>query len=317
LVALIGGSLLAAPTATAGVPECEPRTWGIEPSTDVGSEGDEFRGVTGVAEDDVWAVGTFQRRTGQSAPLIQHWDGVGWTRTAVPDDLVGSLDEADASATDDVWAVGSRITDVQASRAVAFHWEGAGWTRATVGKPEPGSLVSTVFTDVVAIAPGDAWAVGRWSSVPDAEPSPLIEHWDGETWTVAEAPVFDRWTQLRSVAASGPNDVWAVGDTEVLVGDILVQRAIFEHWNGRRWTVVASPLAARKLPYTLESVDARTRSDAWATGQLTHRTWTETISFHWDGDAWTEVPTPAPSDSLQLLTSVAIVGRDRVWAGGG
>jgi hypothetical protein len=40
------------------------------------------------------------------------------------------------------------------------------------------------------------------------------------------------------------------------------------------------------------------------------------ISFHWDGYRWTEVPIVDPSDELQLLASVATVGRDHAIAVG-
>jgi hypothetical protein len=117
------------------------------------------------------------------------------------------------------------------------------------------------------------------------------------------------------VSASGPGDVWAVGNTEVRVGDALVERALFEHWDGAAWQVASTPFVSRRAPFTLERVDVRSPSDAWAVGEITRARSIHGLSFHWDGERWTEVPTVNPSDTV-FLAGVAIASRHRVFAVG-
>jgi hypothetical protein len=179
-----------------------------------------------------------------------------------------------------------------------------------------GPFVSTVLTEVEALGPDDGWAVGYWSSVPDAPPSPLIEHWDGRRWEVVESPELGTWSELHGVAGTGSDDVWAVGNTEVMVGADLVERALIEHWDGTAWRLVRAPFVARRSPFTLESVDVRSPADAWAVGQMTRPTAVVTIPFHWDGVRWAQVPTVNPSEQFQLLGGVAVAFRNKVGAVG-
>ena len=58
--------------------------------------------------------------------------------------------------------------------------------------------------------PHNAWAVG--STVTDSASQPLIEHWDGTSWTIipsaGERPGLNA---LTAVAARTATDIWAVG----------------------------------------------------------------------------------------------------------
>ena len=303
-------------SASAGPAGCEPASWSLVRSGNGGPEGDSLRAVTVISRKDAWAVGvTIDPATGTNRPITHHWDGMAWSVVASPTGIIGSFMGVDAAATDDVWAVGSRLNAVQGSSAVAMHWDGETWDRVRVPKPEPGRYVSSVLTDVEAVASDDVWAVGYWSAVPDAPPSPLIEHWDGTGWASVGSPDLGTWSELHGVAASRPDDVWAVGNTEIRVGDAFVERALFEHWDGSAWTVVPTPFVARRAPFTLESVDARSARDAWAVGEITRPRSIQGLSFRWDGERWTQVPTVNPSDTV-FLAGVAIASRDRVYAVG-
>lgn len=300
----------------AGATECERGSWHLVRSANRGPADNWLRAVTAISRKDAWAVGGYtDAATGSGRLLTEHWDGSSWAVVPALPRVVGSLLGVDAVATDDVWAVGSSLSAVQASAAVAAHWNGEVWVRARVPKPEPGRFVSTVLTDVEAVGSDDVWAVGYWSAVPDAPPSPLIVHWDGTGWTSVDSPALGTWSEFHGVSASGPGDVWAVGNTEVRVGGDLVERALFERWDGAAWEVVPTPFVARRAPFTLESVDVRSPMEAWAVGVITRVGSIESLSFHRNGAGWTEVPTVNPSTTV-FLAGVAIASRDRVFAVG-
>ncbi|HEX4941696.1 MAG TPA: hypothetical protein VFW51_04105 [Actinomycetota bacterium] len=315
-VMLVLAIVTGVPMSAAGATGCERASWALVRSANRGPADNSLRSVTTITGSDAWAVGvSSDPSTGSSRLLTQHWDGSAWAVVPAATGIVGSLLGVDAVATDDVWAVGSALNAVQGSTAVAVHWDGDSWVRVRVPKPEPGRFVSTVLTDVEAVRSDDVWAVGYWSTVPDAPPSPLIVHWDGTAWASIDSPALGTWSELQGVSASGPDDVWAVGNTEVRVGDAFVERALFEHWDGAAWQVVSTTLVARRAPFTLESVDVRSPRDAWAVGEITRARSIRSLSFHWDGARWTEVPTVNPSDTV-FLAGVAISSRDRVYAVG-
>jgi hypothetical protein len=66
---------------------------------------------------------------------------------------------------------------------------------------------------VAATSPNNAWAVGYYiTSVPDREQKTLIEHWDGSAWSQVPSPnSSDTFNVLNGVAATSPNNAWAVG----------------------------------------------------------------------------------------------------------
>jgi hypothetical protein len=69
------------------------------------------------------------------------------------------------------------------------------------------------LSDVAGLSAGDAWAVGQRNAWDMWRNRGVIMHWNGASW--AEIPIRGDATgasHLRSVAASSPGEVWAVGD---------------------------------------------------------------------------------------------------------
>ena len=64
---------------------------------------------------------------------------------------------------------------------------------------------------------------------------PLIEHWDGTSWSVVSSPNLTQGGFLSAVTAISTNNVWAVGEDDNLSVDLV------EHWDGTSWSVVSSP----------------------------------------------------------------------------
>lgn len=291
--------------------------WRILPTANAGKQGNDLRGMAALSPTDAWAVGSsFDEAQGATVPMAQHWDGAGWTLVPVASDAPGGLSAVGGSSSTDVWAVGY-ASSPNGAEGLIEHWDGDSWEVVEAPAP-PGTYVNTIFTDVLALAPDDAWAVGRWSIVPDAPPRPLIERWNGEAWQIVDAPEFDTWTELYAVSGTGPDDVWAVGNTEVFVADAWVERALIEHWDGEAWSVYTLPAGTKHRfdASNLEDVVAISPSDVWAVGEVTTARRTRNLSLHFDGEAWTRVPVANPSDDAQMLAGVAALAGGRVFAVG-
>jgi hypothetical protein len=203
-------------------------------------------GVDSASNEDVWVVGnvTTQYPT-NNLPLVLRWRGGSWdlveTVTLRPQTEYpyaargGFLYEVDALNPDDIWAVGQAVgfgDGGATSVPLAAHWDGSDWTDVEVPRV---ANRHHQLNDVVAIAPDDVWAVGDYRNVAGAFHA-ITYHWDGTQWSHIPSPIEDvSDSGLDDVAATGPNDVWAIGgapDTGVLL----------MHWDGSQWSLVQPPL---------------------------------------------------------------------------
>jgi hypothetical protein len=172
---------------------------------------------------------------------------------------------------------------------------------------------------VSAASATDVWAVGDFVSRSGAQEA-LIEHSAGQTWKKFPSPgLAGRNGTLRSgltgVAAVSATDVWAVGWRQLKPGH---QVALAEHFNGQRWTVVASP-GTGGGPSILLAVSATSATDVWAVGDASPAAGgpaTATLIEHWNGTGWTRVASPSPSPATDVLPSVSADSPTDAWAAG-
>jgi hypothetical protein len=124
---------------------------------------------------------------------------------------------------------------------LAEHWDGASWSVVPTQTAASRFTESSQFYGVAAIASSDVWAVGQSRSLNGTNWIPVAEHYDGTTWTVTPTPALPGTSsQFDAVAATGPDDVWAVG-TSSDVGHYPLATTLVEHWDGHTWSVIASP----------------------------------------------------------------------------
>lgn len=246
--------------------------------------GASLAAVAGAAASDVWAAG---RAAGQ--PLLEHWDGQRWSIVdfpsapgttprsggggggAVRQQGSGELTSLSVVAADDVWAAGETI-DARHSRTLVAHWDGAAWT--VVPSPTPGQQQLAHLSGISAAGPSDVWAVGDYAA--GTALLPLIEHWDGESWTEVEAPhLTGHLRKLTAVTARSGDDAWAVG----LRGG----KTVILHWDGESWTQVKAPPGGDGS--YLSGVDADAADDAGAVGADFAGGY-RPLFEHWDGIMW-------------------------------
>jgi hypothetical protein len=130
-------------------------------------------------------------------------------------------------------------------------------------------------------------------------------------WDRVRAPVGTLPSQLRGVQAFSPTNVWTVG--------IQGTRTLIEHWNGTAFTVVPSPNVPDRNNW-LEDVDGVAPNDVWAVGHADSQSFvgSKSLAEHWDGSAWTIVPTPnaGSGTTVNNLYGVDAVGPANAWAVG-
>ena len=242
----------------------------------------------------------------------------GWETAQLPEPpgaIDVSISAISGTSQDDIWAVGQYVwappgyspepLSLGPSQTTAYplveHWDGDGWSIVpTADIPESGPMRGAGFVDVAAIAPDDVWAVGS-GPTPSGD---LIEHWDGETWSLVHIPNETENDILRAVGGSGPDDVWAVGNANETT-------TLIKHWDGNSWSVVPTPNVGNR-ENQLWNVAALTSNDAWAVGAA----WDRTLVLHWDGRVWSVVPSPNDDRPRTMLYGVDARSPDDAWAVG-
>jgi hypothetical protein len=164
-----------------------------------------------------------------------------------------------------------------------------------------------------AIGPNDIWAVGDSENATSFDQS-LAEHWNGSVWTFVPTPNFGTFdNDFNGVSALSTTDVWVVGDYATnSTATALVATAL--HWNGSAWTSYSftpSPLA------TLLAVTALSTTNVWAVGTYSiANIGNATLIVHWDGTAWSLIPSPNPSSFDSELFAVSAWSAADIWAVG-
>jgi hypothetical protein len=128
---------------------------------------------------------------------------------------------------------------------LAEHWNGTSWTLDSMPLPPSSGqpLASTGDTTGVSCTAATACtAVGNWE--PNAgESQPLAERWDGSSWTPQTAADpsssnANAGASLGEVSCTSATACNAVGGQSP---DGTGGQTLAEHWNGTKWTIVATP----------------------------------------------------------------------------
>ena len=133
--------------------------------------------------------------------------------------------ELSAPSATDMWGVGVGFTNTGIKKNLAWHWNGTRWSVMFM------SLASGP-TAVAATSPSNVWAVGSVTINGFGKMATWSAHWNGTSWarvptpqpTVSDDVLFD-------VAAAGPRNVWAVGETNATH----LHHTLILHWNGSSW----------------------------------------------------------------------------------
>ncbi|HMA32876.1 MAG TPA: hypothetical protein VKY74_00240, partial [Chloroflexia bacterium] len=199
----------------------------------------------------------------------------GWATT------LGSVYHWDGTA----WAADSGISNLllmgltaAAGQTWATGPDASIWRRGTDGvwHQEFGKPSHDELMDVATLSPDDAWAVGS---------SGAILHFTAGTWTPVPGPAN---VGLNALQMLSPTDGYAVGSAIL-------------HWDGLRWTQVATPTAGTALT----AVAMSSSGNGWAVGS-------GAIMWRATGGVWRQVASPTGGD----FHAVALDSPTHGWAAG-
>src|ERR1700733_10927364 len=102
------------------------------------------------------------------------------------------------------------------------------WQVQTTANPQAMALTDTVFSSVSASGPDEAWGVGAHSNR-QASDHPLVEHWNGTSWTKISVPnPVGQQATLSGVDDLSPSNAGAVGQSGP--SGRVHERTLIEHW---------------------------------------------------------------------------------------
>jgi hypothetical protein len=302
-------------------PDTKSSEWSIVSSPNVeppdGVYDDVLYALSGVATNDIWTVGNVccypgSRSHSFNRALIEHWNGSKWkvvpfAKDEPADTYLFGVAQVSHS---DVWAVGKGLfSGSQFLQPLFEHWNGKKWSLVQI----PDIMYGGEMYSAVALSSDNVWAAG------DAEFEAATEHWNGKSWSFVPGYSYGV-TSLRSIAASGPDDIWAVGEA---YGSSDSPSVFTEHWNGSEWSYY--PAVDKFFASGFYGVADLSPTDVWAVGYenpsaYSYRDVPQTLIEHWDGYGWNLVPSPNKNPKAYLLTNwlFGVAGRSAsdVWAVG-
>ena len=284
-------------------------SWQISSSaTPTGALASGLSGITAISQNNVWAVGSIATTAdGSSQPLTEHWNGVTWQ--FIPNAVLpasGNLAGVAAVSAHNIWAVGSSNNGT-----LIEHWDGSSWS--VVLSPNPGAN-GNLLEGVAAISARDIWAAGSSFDSNFAE-LPLIEHWDGSSWSVVSIPTPGSFTRLTGVTAFSSHDAWVVGS---FFDNMDTEQALVEHWNGSSWQAITGLNPVGSPGSFLQGVAAVSHKDVWAIGSTNPPGGgtLQTLIEHWNGSSWQIVSSPNFPGYSELESVAAVPYDEDVWTVG-
>ncbi|MED7925558.1 hypothetical protein SMD20_14995 [Nonomuraea sp. LP-02] len=172
------------------------------------------------------------------------------------------------------------------------------------------------LSDVLAVSSGDVWAVGQQQIWDVWKNRGTIRHWDGSQWSEVAIRDATAAGNLRSLAAAGPSDVWAVGDSHdglpyLAHGDVTgfdrvrPQGLRSGDWlggvdaKGTKVVAVGSRekrglvLTGQNGTWTVQQLKDKGALYAVAGGFAVGDTGTEPLIAHYSGGTWKPMPLPS------------------------
>jgi hypothetical protein len=261
-------------------------SWKRAPSADAAGS---LTGVGVSSAANAWAVGS---GSGPGKALILHWNGTSWQQVPSPS-LNGNVSLTSVAVTSgrDAWAVGSVSAGTSPAASLILRWNGTAWQPVPSPSPSEGKY-GNALADVAATSATNAWAVGCTDGCPVGG-TPLIERWNGISWTQVAAPTTPYALYNLTGVAATATSAWTVGGG----GPITSEGAATAHWNGHSWTLSHGISGAG-----LTAVTATSATSAWAVGGTASG---HTLILRWNGQTWNGTAGQLPSAAAPASSAVS------------
>jgi hypothetical protein len=259
------------------------------------------------------AVGDYsgeQNNTTIRRPLAELWNGSKWSvqNAAAPSgaNLRGSgLSSVACPTTSACVAVGA-LKIKSMNHPLVERWNGSAWTIQS-SPALPGIDVGELL-GVSCRSTSDCTASG-WYGVSSNVRRPLVEHWNGSTWTIRAAAIpAQNLSQLDAIACPSATSCVAVGYSQKNFYEH--ESIVVERWNGTSWKLQSTPSGGYDSSHLLD-ITCASISDCNAAGAgHSPQGHTDAIVEHWNGTGWSlqRMPSAPHLDSASLSAITCVAG---------
>jgi hypothetical protein len=249
----------------------------------------QLLGVTSVPHSsDLWTFGA----TGGDGTKFQYFIGrrhAGrWKRLKAPGvgGSYGQINVIDAGSSGTVWLGGNReAAGIQDGPSI-WRWNGRKFVAEKLPKMQTGEATPTYIS---ASSATNAWATGGLY-LPNNDIIAL--HWNGHKWDSVATP---NNAGLGPVATSGPTSAFAIS------------AGMFEHWNGKVWSVDGTQPAGVQL----NAIATSSAKLAYAVGF--NSTTDKPVIMRFNGTNWSAAALSKNVTGTDQLENVTMHGRT-AWA---
>lgn len=321
---VVGGATLATLLLVRGAPPSRSASpgsaavpaWSTLVTPKLGGRTD-LRSVACVSSSSCVAVGS-SGSAGLPTALVESWDGRAWSVARSESRGVDSWLNAAACPTAG-WCVAvggdspTGDSDNPLDQTLVEVLSGTRWS--VIPSPTPGTGDQSDLQSVACVSPTFCMAVGSFSRVSnpyDPEVKPLIEMWDGSSWTALAdgGAELGRQSVLQSVVCMATISCIAVGSSSSIAatGDS-VGHALVERWDGTSWRMVPTPSGGLGTKSSLESVSCPAANSCVAAGSFTssdgRTSMDRTLVERWEGGTWSIVASPNQGTEPSALRSIS------------
>ena len=194
----------------------------------------------------------------------------------------------------------------------------SGWYVATV----PGTGADDVLLGSTCANALQCWSVGITLNLGgnQSSPIPLVEAWNGSTWTRVPLPLpGGEGGGLFDASCVNGSDCWAVG-AAVATGSGNPTGTLIEQWNGTSWSAIPSPTPSGPgvVGAILSSVSCASASSCMAVGYATDANGNNlfAVTEQWNGSSWSLVPGATTGQAFDQLMGVRCPSVSSCWAVG-
>jgi hypothetical protein len=267
--------------------EWDGSSWNVQTTpTPMGSASGQLNAVSCLSATECEAVG-FATAGSTGVTLAEAWDGQNWTVQATPNTAGSPSSLAGVSCT-------SPTACMAVGTPSAERWNGRSWKLVTIAQPQ--GATSVELNRVSCTDRNHCMAVGAYSSDQIFQAT-VAEQWNGTTWQVQATPIttVNDFNFLLDVSCTRTSSCTAVGEAHDPVGQHDV--ALVEDWS-LRWQPQAPATPAGSAASDLAKVSCASSSACVSVGtvELSGSTF-EPLTEIWNGQAWTQQPTPNPAGS--------------------
>jgi hypothetical protein len=210
-------------------------------------------------------------------PSVDTWDGTTWT----PNTIKGPGGFSALSGVSCVSATWCMAVGDSTGPALAERFDGSKWEIVDT----PTSVRGQALWDVSCTSETSCVAVGVNVGCRSCNTATVrAETWDGEQWTVTRnvANPGPKTSVLTRVSCGGPDRCLAIGHRS----DEDTYYPLVEQFNGRRWTVVPTPLPPGGLASDVDDVSCGHSVGCVAVGWWVGPSGRSQMLATWDGTAW-------------------------------